>query len=427
MAASRLSITRLIWRALVLLLLALLCIVLAVASYFGTARFVDGPAAAGAIAALALVAATFACCWWRAPGLGISTQRRSASSWAGASLVLASVALLASRFVFLPIDAAQAVPMGTIRSQSWELPTGSTIAYSRVAAKSHARASPVIYLHGGPAVPPRSSIGGFLAPLADHGFDVYLYDQFGSGASSRASDIAEYTVQRHVADLEAIRRQLGADRIVLVGSSWGAVLAGYYMAAYPAHVERAVLLSPGVLTRRAEHPYDFSRTASSDDQSVIVPPLRMVIAGALARLNPKHAQAFASQEELGRAFDRFTTGGSLEFQSRCKGRVDHDATAKTSTRAVGGNYYANLLTLQSLRQAPDPRPRLQAVTAPVLLLRGDCDYVPLSSSLAWREALPNATLVRLPDAGHALTSEAREAAYTALRSFLVEGPAPPPT
>lgn len=109
---------------------------------------------------------------------------------------------------------------------------------------------------------------------------------------------------------------------------------------------------------------------------------------------------------------------------RCSLRALRGVTAWTAgpSRAHGGNYYANVITLQSLRRAPDPRPALQAVQAPVLLLRGDCDYVPWSSALAWRRALPAATLARVPDAGHALTASAPAIAFGALRAFLRDEP-----
>src|SRR6186713_1853965 len=65
-------------------------------------------------------------------------------------------------------------------TQFWNLPTGSKIAYTFVPAKGIKKPYPVIYLQGGP--------GGFisdrnikiLAPLAEYGYDIYLYDQIGS-------------------------------------------------------------------------------------------------------------------------------------------------------------------------------------------------------------------------------------------------------
>ncbi len=75
---------------------------------------------------------------------------------------------------------------------------------------------------------------------------VYYYDQRGSGFSGR-HDLrrdAPYTVADHVADLEAIREHLGADRIVPVGHRRGATLAVQYLLSHPERVERLVALSP---------------------------------------------------------------------------------------------------------------------------------------------------------------------------------------
>ncbi|MGW4962883.1 alpha/beta fold hydrolase [Nonomuraea sp. NPDC004186] len=67
---------------------------------------------------------------------------------------------------------------------------------------------------------PRTCVGP-RRHLAAAGFDVYAYDQLGAGRSTRLSDVTGYTVARHVADLEAIRRTIGADRIVIVGQRTG--------------------------------------------------------------------------------------------------------------------------------------------------------------------------------------------------------------
>lgn len=408
-----------------LVLLLLCCAALASGAFFAAALVFDAPWGAAGAAVLVLLLTVFSCGYWCGPGLGWPSSLRLRFSL-GMSVLLLLVGALGTWWaVFRPVDVDLARVHDATEPAFWDLPTGSRIGYSVVRARGTAHDSPVVYLHGGPAVPPRNSVRSFLSPLADDGFEIYVYDQFGSGRSSRAGSISDYTLQRQVADLEAIRQQLGVARLVLVGSSWGAVLAGYYMAAHPERVERAVLLSPGVLTRRNDHRYDFSRSASSDDSAFVLPPLRLVVAGALARLNPTLAERFASQAEMGSIFDRFTSGPSLEYQSHCKGRFSSRVGDTGSSRAGGGNYYANLLTLDSLRKAPDPTPALRVVQAPVLLLRGDCDYIPLSSALAWKQALPTAILVRIPDAGHALTSSAPQETFSAMRSFLRQAPVLP--
>jgi proline iminopeptidase len=83
----------------------------------------------------------------------------------------------------------------------WELSTGSRIAYTLIPTKGEKSPFPIIFLQGGP--------GGFYSdetinrfkPLAEMGFDVYLYDQVGGGYSERLENIEEYTAERHKKDL----------------------------------------------------------------------------------------------------------------------------------------------------------------------------------------------------------------------------------
>ncbi|MFI5794490.1 alpha/beta hydrolase [Streptomyces sp. NPDC051677] len=128
----------------------------------------------------------------------------------------------------------------------WTLPTGSRLAYTHLPAEGVRRPAPVIVLHGGPGTP-----GDGPDPLerllATRGHDVFSYDQLGAGRSTRLADPAGYTVARQVADLEAVRRRIGAERVILLGASWGATLAAEYLAAHPDRVARMVLTSPGVL------------------------------------------------------------------------------------------------------------------------------------------------------------------------------------
>jgi alpha-beta hydrolase superfamily lysophospholipase len=50
----------------------------------------------------------------------------------------------------------------------------------------------------------------YFGALAQEGFGVYVYDQVGRGRSERLDDPRGYTLERDVADLEAIRHAAGA-------------------------------------------------------------------------------------------------------------------------------------------------------------------------------------------------------------------------
>src|SRR5690606_20908613 len=95
---------------------------------------------------------------------------------------------------------------------------------------------------------PRHERGpGILGRLADEGYDVYLYDQVGAGHSARLADPRQYTIERHADDLEAFREYIGAERMILIGHSWGSSLAALYIARHPERVEKVVFSSPGPL------------------------------------------------------------------------------------------------------------------------------------------------------------------------------------
>src|SRR5213080_2501686 len=82
-------------------------------------------------------------------------------------------------------------------------------------------AAPLLALHGGPG-----STHHYFGPLERLGTErpVVVYDQIGCGSSDRPRDI-EWSVAVFRAEVDAVRSQLGLERIHLLGTSWGGMLA----------------------------------------------------------------------------------------------------------------------------------------------------------------------------------------------------------
>lgn len=158
-------------------------------------------------------------------------------------------------------------------------------------------ASTVIVINGGPgashaAAPP----AGVLAPE----FRVVFYDQRGTGRSSTPRDGA-FDLRHQVADLEALRRRLGAPRIDLLGHSWGGPIAAAYTAHYPRRVSRLVLAGalPADLAAIAQADVLVARRLAALIASGIIPtPLPPVVGndctaranviGVASLANPRH-------------------------------------------------------------------------------------------------------------------------------------------
>jgi len=204
----------------VLALLAALLGVVGLGTLLGAATITDRPP-------LFLLAGLLAFCVAYSLGLllatrGVSSLRkrrvRVALFCTGTALIVGAFAWTA----LLPMGDPRLPPAPGEGRRFWELPTGSRTAYVHVPAEGRAREAPIIFLHGGPGVPDMEGDARYFGRLASDGFDVYVYDQVGRGRSSRLADPRGYTMERDVSDLEAIREEIGAERTVLIGHSYGA-------------------------------------------------------------------------------------------------------------------------------------------------------------------------------------------------------------
>ncbi len=87
---------------------------------------------------------------------------------------------------------------------------------------------------------------GLSDPLSCHAFEVpNLYHSFGSLIEACGDQLGTarsfYTTADTVADIEAIRRAGGYEKLVLYGTSYGTKVAEQYAQDYPSHVEALVL------------------------------------------------------------------------------------------------------------------------------------------------------------------------------------------
>jgi proline iminopeptidase len=85
---------------------------------------------------------------------------------------------------------------------------------------------PLLAVHGGPGLP--HNYMSSLERLADER-EVIFWDQLGCGNSERPSNLDLWTMERSVAEMDAVIQALGLNRFHIFGNSWGGMLAQQYV------------------------------------------------------------------------------------------------------------------------------------------------------------------------------------------------------
>jgi len=360
---------------------------------------------------------------WLAGKVMAPARRRSIALGAGGATG-ALVVLASALTVFEPlVPAAEITPPDVPPEvRFWDLPTGSRIAHREFRGDPGSGKAPVIYLHGGPGagVVSVDALAAAFSFLARIGHDVYLYDQVGGGLSGRLANIEEYGLERHLADLEAIRRRIGARAVVLVAESWGAELGSHYLAAHPERVERLVLVSPGPLypgDSGETDPCDLRGRASEEKQEHFKRLLgpRLLAALLLLEVNPRAAHAFLPDAEAD-AFAR------RAFAPLVDGMVCDPASLPADID-FGFGMWGNVMTDEDSENR-EMRIDAQLATSPtpVLILRGECDYCVPEVARQYEELLPGSRLVELPGAGHLIWLDRPAAFAEVIQAFLLDEP-----
>jgi proline iminopeptidase len=140
--------------------------------------------------------------------------------------------------LLLPALAVAAPPE---KGQTFEAP-GATL---YVEVLGTAAGVPLVVVNGGPgfdhtyehaAVPGTTSAWETLARTRR----VVFYDQRGNGRSGALKTGQSCTLADQIADLDAVRAHLGAEKIDLLGHSWGGYLVMAYAARHPEHIRHLV-------------------------------------------------------------------------------------------------------------------------------------------------------------------------------------------
>lgn len=275
---------------------------------------------------------------------------------------------------------------------------------------------PVIFVHGGPAMPSRDPWAA--AELLGPELRIHFHDQRGSGRSTRPIDRvteqntyaamqqveAKLGLAQQIADVDRVRAAAGADRAVLIGHSFGGLIASLYAAEFPEHVDALILVAPAKLVKMPIEGDDlFARVRAR------LPETSRAEYDVLLKKTFALGEAIRLDEAaLGALYDAF---GRYFVEAAGPGPV-----TGAPAGATGG--FATLATYLSLGMRHDYAPALTRVNVPVLVLHGKQDLIPPGDSDLFARYFPRAERRDIDGAGHFPMAEQPEAFAQAVREFL---------
>lgn len=258
---------------------------------------------------------------------------------------------------------------------------------------------PVLFVHGGPGAGCEDYHRRFFDPAR---YRIILFDQRGCGRSTPHASLEDNTTQALVADMERIREQLGIQRWVLFGGSWGATLSLVYAETHPERVLGLILR--GIFLCRPQDIHWFYQEGASR----LFPDLWESYLAPIS--------ATERDDMVAAYYRRLTSDNEVERMAAAKawslweGRT---ATLRQSNAVV--EHYGNPFTALSLarieahyfkhdsfmrpNQILEDAGRLKGI--PGVIVHGRYDVVcPLDNAWDLHKAWPDAELRIVPDAGH---------------------------
>lgn len=258
---------------------------------------------------------------------------------------------------------------------------------------------PVLFVHGGPGAGCEEKHRSYFDPNL---YRIVLFDQRGAGRSRPHATLERNTTLDLVADMERIRIELGIDKWVLFGGSWGSTLSLVYAETHPDRVLGMVLR--GIFLCRPQEIHWFYQEGANrlfpDYWQDFIHPIpeterhdllhahyrRLIGDDEVARM--RSAEAWSIWE--GRTATLTPNKAVVDFFS--------DPHVALSLARIEAHYFVNHIFLQP-NQLLHNAGILKDI--PGVIVHGRYDVVcPIENAWELQRAWPGSRLDIIPDAGH---------------------------
>lgn len=266
---------------------------------------------------------------------------------------------------------------------------------SLVMEEGRIRTNPVAFvIHGGPGVDHTSCKLAF-SPLSSK-LQLVYFDHRGQGRSARG-DKNTYTLENNVEDMEALREYLGLNKIVVIGTSYGGMVALSYAIRYPQRVSHLIVVATVASYRFLARAKENLAQKGTKEQNYIAQRL--------------WNGAFENSNQLKEFFEIMKSLYSYRYQS--------NLSKKTLSHSIFSIDAINVAFSGFLRKF-DVVDSLHKITAPTLVIGGRHDWIcPPEFSEEIAREIPNADLRIFENSGHLIRVDEPEALIDAISGFLI--------
>lgn len=266
--------------------------------------------------------------------------------------------------------------------------------------KTMGKGTPTFILHGGPGDTHDTMLQ--LSPLSND-FKLIFYDQRAAGRSSGDADTASHTIEQFVEDLEQLRLKLGADKINLIGGSWGSMVAMQYAMKYSDHIQAMVIMSS--MGIRSEYfPFyqaNIEKNRTPEDSLILK---KIQESEGFQSRNPDVVEKF----------------WRIYFRAYCCNPTCADSLhlwmRNNNVPEVLGRYEK----LGEFIADYDLEEDLKNIKCPTLILHGACDPTPVEWVVPIHEKIAGSQMQTIPNAGHWLWVEGADQVIPKIKDFFIK-------
>jgi proline iminopeptidase len=263
--------------------------------------------------------------------------------------------------------------------------------------------TPVVFLHGGPGAGTSADHRRYFDPEA---YRIVVFDQRGAGKSTPHASLEENTTWDLVADIERLREHLGVDRWLVFGGSWGSTLALAYAETHPERV-RALVLRGIFLCRPKEITWFYQSGADAifpdlfEEYASVIPPEERgdMVKAFYRQLTSEDAAVRLAAAQAWSMWEGRTLKLIPDPETVAHFEDPHMAL---SLARIECHFFMNNCFFETENWLLENVGRIREI--PATIVHGRYDVVcPFMSAWDLHKAWPEAKLVVVPDAGHAVS------------------------